>query len=68
MYLDLPLIGIPATKMMSVEVTQKQQGLIKHHAGIPNRGRPPQQRQQDFAEHRLQYEHQGGAEEQYPGE
>ena len=49
---------------MSIAVTRQQSGLEENHAGIPDRRRPAKPRQDHLGDHRLEEEHQRGADEQ----
>jgi hypothetical protein len=48
---------------VGVEVAEQQGGLEEDHAGVPDRRRPPEQGEQQFAHQRLHQEQQQGADE-----
>ena len=59
----LPARGQGRRHHVRVEIAQQQRGLEEHHAGVPDRGRPAQQRQQHAGGERLHEEEQSGTQE-----
>ena len=65
---DLRRARQQAGQRMGVGVAEQQDGLEEHHAGAPHRRRAAEARQHHLGDHRLDHEHQAGAEEQRGGE